>query len=225
VGRTLIAFVVRWLILALAVWAAAAIVGGIDVPDWQSALIVALVLGVLNVLLKPFLVILSLPITILTLGLFLIVINTVLLLCSGASGQTPANFTETLTAVCADLVNQLQADAEGGAKPLEDHGREEGHPEEHARHAPDRHNLGEIHTVVDPLKRASFGLVLLARPLRPERGHGQDSIHAGSDPRASRGGAGRARGLSAGDRGWRRRGLSASRWLRPGSRPRRPGRW
>jgi glutamate N-acetyltransferase / amino-acid N-acetyltransferase len=42
--------------------------------------------------------------------------DTVLLLCSGASGQTPANFTEVLTAVCQDLVNQLQADAEGVTK-------------------------------------------------------------------------------------------------------------
>ncbi|HEY7595041.1 MAG TPA: bifunctional glutamate N-acetyltransferase/amino-acid acetyltransferase ArgJ [Actinophytocola sp.] len=42
--------------------------------------------------------------------------DTVLLLCSGASGATPANFTEVLTYVCQDLVNQLQADAEGATK-------------------------------------------------------------------------------------------------------------
>jgi glutamate N-acetyltransferase / amino-acid N-acetyltransferase len=42
--------------------------------------------------------------------------DTVLLLCSGASGRTPADFTEVLTAVCQDLVNQLQADAEGVTK-------------------------------------------------------------------------------------------------------------
>ena len=42
--------------------------------------------------------------------------DTVLLLCSGASGETPANFTEVLTAVCQDLVHQLQADAEGVTK-------------------------------------------------------------------------------------------------------------
>jgi glutamate N-acetyltransferase/amino-acid N-acetyltransferase len=42
--------------------------------------------------------------------------DTVLLLCSGASGETPADFTEVLTAVCQDLVNQLQADAEGVTK-------------------------------------------------------------------------------------------------------------
>ena len=42
--------------------------------------------------------------------------DTVLLLCSGASGETPPDFTEVLTKVCQDLVNQLQADAEGVTK-------------------------------------------------------------------------------------------------------------
>jgi glutamate N-acetyltransferase/amino-acid N-acetyltransferase len=42
--------------------------------------------------------------------------DTVLLLCSGASGRTPADFTAVLTTVCQDLVNQLQADAEGVTK-------------------------------------------------------------------------------------------------------------
>jgi len=42
--------------------------------------------------------------------------DTVLLLCSGASGQTPADFTEKLTDLCRDLVAQLQADAEGATK-------------------------------------------------------------------------------------------------------------
>jgi glutamate N-acetyltransferase / amino-acid N-acetyltransferase len=44
--------------------------------------------------------------------------DTVLLLCSGASGQTPADFTEKLTEVCRDLVKQLQADAEGVTKHI-----------------------------------------------------------------------------------------------------------
>jgi len=42
--------------------------------------------------------------------------DTVLLLCSGASGQAPADFTEVLTKVCQNLVDQLQADAEGATK-------------------------------------------------------------------------------------------------------------
>jgi putative membrane protein len=80
VARQLIEFVVRWLVLALAVWVAAQLIPGIQLGGWPSTLAVALVLGILNTLLKPLLVILSMPVTILTIGLFLIVINTVLLL-------------------------------------------------------------------------------------------------------------------------------------------------
>lgn len=75
----LIAFAVRWLILAVAVWVAAELVPGIRHEGWRSILIVALILGLLNAFLKPLLVFLSLPITVMTLGLFLVVINTGLL--------------------------------------------------------------------------------------------------------------------------------------------------
>jgi glutamate N-acetyltransferase/amino-acid N-acetyltransferase len=44
--------------------------------------------------------------------------DTVLLLCSGASGKTPTDFTEKLTDLCRDLVKQLQADAEGATKHI-----------------------------------------------------------------------------------------------------------
>ncbi len=78
-SQKLIAFVVRWLILAAAVWVAAQLVGGIHLEGWQSTLLVALILGVLNIYLKPLLVFLGFPALILTLGFFLIIINTVLL--------------------------------------------------------------------------------------------------------------------------------------------------
>jgi putative membrane protein len=71
---------VRWFVLALAVWAAAAIVPGIHYDNSQSLLIAALVLGVLNTFVKPALGILSLPFVVLTLGLFLLVINALVLL-------------------------------------------------------------------------------------------------------------------------------------------------
>jgi putative membrane protein len=55
----------------------------VDVADFTTAIIVAVVLGLLNIFVKPILVILTLPATILTLGLFLFVINAVIiLLCS-----------------------------------------------------------------------------------------------------------------------------------------------
>jgi len=68
----------KWLISALAVLAAASLIPGITVASFYTALIVAALWGVVNVLLKPILVILTLPITILTLGLFTLVINAAL---------------------------------------------------------------------------------------------------------------------------------------------------
>jgi putative membrane protein len=70
----------RWIVLALAVWVAAAVMPGIRYDNGQSLLIAALVLGVLNAFVKPALSILSLPFIVLTLGLFLLVINAILLL-------------------------------------------------------------------------------------------------------------------------------------------------
>ena len=78
-SQKLVAFIVRWLILAAAVWVAAELVGGIHLEGWKSTLIVALILGLLNVYLKPLLVFAGFPALILTLGLFLIIINTALL--------------------------------------------------------------------------------------------------------------------------------------------------
>ena len=73
------AFVVRWLITAAAVWVAAELIGGIRLEGWKSTLLVALILGLLNQYLKPLLVIAGFPALIMTLGIFLIFINTALL--------------------------------------------------------------------------------------------------------------------------------------------------
>ncbi|HDQ40360.1 MAG TPA: phage holin family protein [Desulfonatronum sp.] len=79
---------IRWLILTAAVLAAAYLVTGIQVNNFFSALAAAAVLGILNALLRPLLVILTLPITVLTLGLFLVVINALLLMmASGVVGS------------------------------------------------------------------------------------------------------------------------------------------
>jgi putative membrane protein len=73
------AFVFRWLITAAAVWVAAWIVEGIRLEGWESTLLVALILGLLNAYLKPLLVFGTFPMVILTMGLALILINTLLL--------------------------------------------------------------------------------------------------------------------------------------------------
>jgi putative membrane protein len=60
---------------------------GVHVAGFTTALIVAVVLGLLNIFIKPILVILTLPVTILTLGLFLLVINAlIILLCTNIVG-------------------------------------------------------------------------------------------------------------------------------------------
>jgi len=64
-----------WLLNAVALLAVAYLLPGIAVASFGSAMIAALVLGLLNTIVKPILVFLTLPITILTLGLFLLVIN------------------------------------------------------------------------------------------------------------------------------------------------------
>lgn len=70
----------RWVVLTLAVWVATALVPGIRFDSWQSLVIAALVLGILNAFVKPLLLLVSLPLLMFTLGLFIIVINALLLL-------------------------------------------------------------------------------------------------------------------------------------------------
>ncbi len=77
-------FLLRLLINAAALWAAIQLVDGIEHRGkWWSLLFVALVFGLLNASIKPLLKLLSLPIIILTLGLFLFVINALMLLLTG----------------------------------------------------------------------------------------------------------------------------------------------
>jgi putative membrane protein len=66
---------IRWLLLAAALLLVAQIYPGVVVASFGSAMIAALVLGLFNTLLRPILVLLTLPVTVLTLGLFLFVIN------------------------------------------------------------------------------------------------------------------------------------------------------
>lgn len=77
-------FLLRLLINAAALWAAIQLVDGIEHRgSWWSLLFVALVFGLLNASIKPLLKLLSLPIIILTLGLFLFIINALMLLMTG----------------------------------------------------------------------------------------------------------------------------------------------
>lgn len=68
----------RWFINGGTLLILANYLSGIEVSGWYAALITALVLGLLNALIKPVLVLLTLPVNILTLGLFTLVINALL---------------------------------------------------------------------------------------------------------------------------------------------------
>lgn len=71
----MIGLVLRILATALALWLAALIVPGLEVRGGWTLLGAALLLGIANAVVRPFVIILTLPITVLTLGLFLLVIN------------------------------------------------------------------------------------------------------------------------------------------------------
>ncbi len=73
-------FIIRLLVTAAVAYGLAHFLSGVHIPDFKDAVIFALVLAVLNAIIKPILVILTLPITIITLGLFLFVINAIIIL-------------------------------------------------------------------------------------------------------------------------------------------------
>ncbi len=70
-----VAFLFKLLVRGLAVFTASYVTPGVEVANFWVAVITAIVLGVLNTFLRPILVLLTLPVNILTLGLFTIVIN------------------------------------------------------------------------------------------------------------------------------------------------------
>lgn len=70
---------VRWAIVSAGLWVAAALVSGISFSSTGALLIAALVLGILNAVVRPILIVLTLPVTVVTLGLFLFVINAAML--------------------------------------------------------------------------------------------------------------------------------------------------
>ncbi len=72
--------IIKFLLNGFAVYATAYLFSGVQVSSFYIALIVALVLALLNMLVKPLLIILSLPINILTLGLFTFVVDAIIVL-------------------------------------------------------------------------------------------------------------------------------------------------
>src|SRR5476649_513234 len=71
-------FIIRLVVNGAALWLVPHVVAGVHVNGFTGALVAAFILGIVNAILKPILVILSLPLEIITLGLFTLVINAVL---------------------------------------------------------------------------------------------------------------------------------------------------
>jgi putative membrane protein len=81
--------ILRWAINAVALYAAIAIVPGLKAvnPDWQAYIWLALIFGLINALVRPLLKMLTCPLIILTLGLFTLVINTLMLYLTSSIGE------------------------------------------------------------------------------------------------------------------------------------------
>jgi putative membrane protein len=75
----MIAFLVHLLVTAALLLLVANLVRGVQVEGWGAAFLGALVLGLVNALVRPIMVVLTLPLTILTFGLFLLVVNAMML--------------------------------------------------------------------------------------------------------------------------------------------------
>lgn len=75
---------IHWLLSALAIMVAAYLLPGVSISGFFPALVAAVVIGLINTFIKPVLIILTLPINILTLGLFTLVINALLIMLASA---------------------------------------------------------------------------------------------------------------------------------------------
>jgi putative membrane protein len=68
-------FFFRLVITALGLWAAATIIPGVRIDHWANLVVAALLLGIVNAVIRPIILVLTLPLTVLTLGLFILVVN------------------------------------------------------------------------------------------------------------------------------------------------------
>jgi len=101
----------RWIVNALALLLIAAFVPGFGVSSFYTALIAALVLGIVNTLIRPLLLVLTLPVTVLTLGLFSFVVNALMILLTSTivKGFTVAGFVPAVLAAVSLWVINLFA--------------------------------------------------------------------------------------------------------------------
>ncbi len=113
-------FLVRILLSGLAVVIVSYLLPGVIVDGFLAAVIVAVLLSILNVIVKPILVVLTIPLTIFTLGLFLLVINAIIVLM--ADSIVPGFYVDgfwwaLLFSILLTIVNALLTDLSGNKRP------------------------------------------------------------------------------------------------------------
>ena len=106
--------ILKWILFSLLIMLVAWIIPGISVENFLSAMLVAVVIGLINVFIKPFVQLISLPVNFLTLGLFSLVINALLLMLAGAitpgfevSGFLSALFGSVLLSLFSGVTSKI----------------------------------------------------------------------------------------------------------------------
>lgn len=114
-------FLVRAVFAALGLWVASEVIGGVHVDDVGTLVLAALLLGVVNAIVRPVVFILTLPITVVTLGLFLLVVNAamiglVAMLLGGfrVDGLVPGVLAAIVTGVASWIGGMILRDDRGG---------------------------------------------------------------------------------------------------------------
>lgn len=117
VGRFCLKLLIKWILLTLSILIVSYLLDGIKVDDFASALMAAALLGILNSLVRPLLILLTLPINLITFGIFIFIINAALLMLvshfiSGfhVAGFWTAVFGSILISVSNALLNWLIKD-------------------------------------------------------------------------------------------------------------------
>lgn len=107
-------FLLTWLLTALALVITAKLVPGFKIDSFTAALIASVVLGLVNAIIKPILVVLTLPITLVTLGLFLFVVNAITIWLAGyltpgfdVYGPVPALLGSIVLTIVASVLNYV----------------------------------------------------------------------------------------------------------------------
>ena len=116
-------FLLHWGITALSLWVTSLIFKGLKFDTVSSLVIAALLLGLANAIVRPLLIVLTLPLTLITFGLFILVINAlmILLVAKLVKGFTVSSF---WTAFFASIVISLLSIAIGAAVSQDDQGEE-----------------------------------------------------------------------------------------------------